>query len=536
MSLKITPVYLFRVLLLLPSLYFVTLFIYAVLHRIHYPMELELIEGSSVNHALRILQGEALYAKPAFEFTANLYTPLFYYCGAAFSTVMGIGFASLRAVSVCAVLATWVVIALFVYRESKSTTAALTAVGLYAATYAASGGWMDLARVDSLFVALLLAAIFMMRYARHTADITMSAVLFVLAFYSKQSALIAIAPLMAYALLALPQPSHRFLLPCLVGGLLLLSLGLADWLSDRWFSYYTIVMPAGHPDNSNNVREFWRHDLIQVMPLAIVCSLALIAWLQIKEVQIKEVSAKKTGRDALFFLVFLFAMALASYLTRINKGGYYNTLMPIYAALTIVMGVFIGKVLLYFETQPGVGSRRLLIAATAAMLLQFGCLNYDQRSYIPGKEDWIASERLLKDLRAVEGNVYSLDYGFIGHLVGKPNFVHATAIGDIKLSRYRYWAETDLQPFAEQQISIVSEGLDRNGVNALVLISEQSLSDPNIKGERRTPEARLGKFVLKEYYPGKLQAQRWSQSTPWLRSWPTRTMFQRPDVMLYIRG
>lgn len=500
--------------LMLPGLYFIALFVYVVLQRIHYPLELELIEGSTVNHALRILHGEALYQKPAFEFTPNLYTPFFYYCGAAISSVMGIGFFSVRLVSVLAALATFIVIAMFVYRETTSRVAAFTAAGMYAATYAASGGWMDLARVDSLFLVLLLMAIYWMRYAKDTTGIMISAILFVLAFYTKQSALIAAAPLMLYAMLAPAQNVNRFLLPFVLGGLLLCSLGLADWLTGRWFTYYTLVMPAGHPDNPNNVREFWRHDLILVMPVAIGCALLLIV----------ERMIKKSHKDALFFALFLFAMVMMAYLTRINKGGYYNNLMPAYAALAILLGIFVGKVWMLFSAKNSLSITALLVAMIVVVYAQFCLLSYNPQRYIPGKDDWSESERLIADLRAVEGNIYSLDFGFTGYLAGKTNFSHSTSMGDIKLSRYQYWAETDLQPFANEQLAIVMAGINKNNVRGFVLFNE--------RGEM--PPKNMGDFVFKKHYVGKRHAEAWSPGNVWVRSWPTRTMFARPDTVLYI--
>lgn len=50
-------------------------------------------------------------------------------------------------------------IVFIVRRASGSTAAGVVATGLYAATYRVSGAWADTARVDSLLLALLLAAV-----------------------------------------------------------------------------------------------------------------------------------------------------------------------------------------------------------------------------------------------------------------------------------------------------------------------------------------------------------------------------------------
>jgi len=501
-------------LLILASTCFVLMFFYTVLQRISYPLDIELIEGSLVNHTLRLMQGEPLYIKPSFEFTPNLYTPLYYYVSAAVSFVIGVGFLSLRLVSLLATMATVILIVLFVYRESKSSVAAYTAAGLYLATYAASGGWMDLARVDSFYVALLLIAVYWMRYSTDSKGLMISAIFFVLAFYAKQSALIAAAPLAAYSILFPLDNKSRFLWLFLFATLLLFSLGIADWLTERWFTYYTFVMPFGHPNNSQNTAEFWRHDLIIVMPMATMCAVLLI---------MSQLVNKKI-KDAVFFFTFLFAMALTSYLTRINKGGYYNNLMPVYAALVIVFGIVLGNVIRDVHA-----SRVALTAALLASLFQFWLLGYDPDSYIPKQEDWVESDRLIKDFRAINGNVYAMNFGFLGYISNKKNFSHNTAFDDIKLSRYQDWVGVDLHAAMDRRMTDLVEGIVKNNIQAVVLMGDKT----------RTPEARLGgddAFILKRHYVGTSYDASWSQSTFWVRSWRTRTMFSRPDVLLYVKN
>ena len=45
--------------------------------RVGYPLDLEWMEGGMLCHALRIMEGKALYAEPSVEFISFLYTPLY---------------------------------------------------------------------------------------------------------------------------------------------------------------------------------------------------------------------------------------------------------------------------------------------------------------------------------------------------------------------------------------------------------------------------------------------------------------------------
>jgi 4-amino-4-deoxy-L-arabinose transferase-like glycosyltransferase len=510
LDVKIRKTSLITLPLLLAGFYFVVLFCHVVWHRIQYPVELELIEGSSVNHVLRIVQGEPMFIAPTFEFTPNLYTPLFYFAGALVAPLTGVGFMGLRLVSVLAVVGTVLLIACFVYRETSSRTGAFIAASTYLATYAASGGWMDLARVDSLFVLLLWAGIYGLRYAESLSAQLATALVCVLAFYAKQSALIAVTPLLLYPVWMSATGKHRLWLPFAFITGLLFSLGLVDWMTDRWFTYYTIVMPAGHPNNSRNESEFWLHDLIQVMPVAIIFAAGLI------------LAALKQPKkyDAIFLVLLIFSTGLCAYLTRINKGGYYNNLMPFYATLSLCVGLFIGKVL-----ESGKNRAGLLLMVVGAGLLQFWLLSYNPKDYMPQEQDWQESRQLLSELKTLHGNIYAPDFGFLGYLVGKQTLLHSTSYEDIRLSRYQYWANTDLHLVVENKLDFMMRGIARNHVNALVLVNDSA----------DAPEPQMGDFVLKKHYISTLRTQAWSDSTFWFRSWPMRTMYHRPDVLLYVR-
>jgi len=74
-------------------------------------------------------------------------------------------------------------------------------------------------------------------------------------------------------------------------------------------------------------------------------------------------------------------------------------------------------------------------------------------------------------------------------------------------------------------MDFVMSGVARNHVNTLVLVNES----------RDTPEPRIADFVLQKHYASTRHDKAWSDATFWYRSWPTRTMFLRPDILVYSR-
>ena len=84
------------------------------------------------------------------------YPPLYYWAGGALVHVFGDSFAPLRALSFAASIACGALLYLLVHGMTGRRAAGVLAAGLFFATYRLAGAWFDLARTDSLHLALVL--------------------------------------------------------------------------------------------------------------------------------------------------------------------------------------------------------------------------------------------------------------------------------------------------------------------------------------------------------------------------------------------
>jgi len=134
-----------------------------------YPFELEWMEGGMLEHARRVLEGKALYPEPSPEFVPFIYAPLYSYAGALAAAVTGPDLFALRLVSFVSTLVALIFLYRIVEFETSSRAFGAVAPCLFLATFAASGGWFDLARVDSFALAWLLAAVDVTRRAQNRA-------------------------------------------------------------------------------------------------------------------------------------------------------------------------------------------------------------------------------------------------------------------------------------------------------------------------------------------------------------------------------
>lgn len=157
--------------------------------RIGFPLELEWMEGGSLHQALRLQQGLPIYPTPSAEFVPFLYTPLYPALLAALGWVFPLGYALGRAVSVLAVVAVGVGLWRLVGREGKPRAHQAAAVGMWCAGWVFSFRWYDVARADSLFLALLLWGLLLLRDARgRPRRAALAGLLVALAFWTKQTA------------------------------------------------------------------------------------------------------------------------------------------------------------------------------------------------------------------------------------------------------------------------------------------------------------------------------------------------------------
>ena len=218
-------------------------FLYIALSRIAYPFTLEWMEGGSFVQVSRILAGQPLYVRPSFEFIPQIYPPVYFYFSALVDTLLGNGFLSLRLVSIVSTLGILYLIFSLVRQQTKSHLSGVLAIGLFCGTYQLSGYWFDIARVDSLALALSLLSVYLLLKDNPTASL-LGGVFLALSCFTKQTMLIVAIILAIYCILPPRKNNIVFIGTALlsyVGGTLLL-----DWLHEGWYSYYIFHLPGRH--------------------------------------------------------------------------------------------------------------------------------------------------------------------------------------------------------------------------------------------------------------------------------------------------
>ena len=440
-----------RYLLLFVAICFLAVYLILAFLRIRYPFELEWMEGACVDHVLRVLSGEKLYVSPSLDFVPFMYTPLYFYVSAAVSSIIGAGFFSLRLVSFVSSLGSLFLIFLFVKKETGSRFWGILSSCLFAATFRASGAWFDIARADSLFLFLILAGLYLVRFKDSSRWYILAGLLFSVSFLTKQTALIISLPMMLYCVLSDRRRSAYF-----IGTVLLIiatSTYILNYIHDGWYAYYVSELPRGKPIVGSIFVSFWTKDIIATLPLAFIFS---ILYLFVR-------SQGQKRKDRCFYLLMFIAMVGATWLTRLRLGSYDNVLMPAYAALSILFGLGAKEVFHLIRSGATNKGRLLEVGVYLVCIAQFLVLTYNPQRQVPGKEDAESGRVLIATMAEMPGEVLMPYHSFLPTLAGKRSHAHHQAISDIMVG--------DDGPIKDKLYDEITQAIGKQRFDALILDS-----------------------------------------------------------------
>ena len=397
---------------------YLLVFLGIALSRLHFPFELEWMEGSSWTQVAHILSGQPYYTAPTLDYVPLLYTPLYFYLSAAFFNALGGGFFPLRLVSLVAALGCILLIFLLVREKTRHGLAAFLAAGLFAACYGLCDTWFDLARGDMLFLFFFLLAILCLRGKSYPRAI-LAGVFFSLSFFTKQTALFFILPVLIYALVFTDRRRALALwavVILLIGGSTL----VMDRVSGGWYSYYIFTLPSRHAFSIGFALLFWLQDLLP--PLAVTWVLVLYFILRQGKNLLKP--------QELFYPVLLATLLAGSWAARANVGGAVNTLLPALAGLAIFFGLGAAQMLNDERFFPNrAASRRIFVAGVC--LLQFLVLAYNPLAKVPGQAQLDAGNRLVAAIRQIDGDVFIPSHNYLNLMAAKPAGAHNVPIAEV---------------------------------------------------------------------------------------------------------
>ena len=405
-----------RLLVFVVSSVLVLLFLITAFRRLRYPYELEELEGYVFLSALRVFRGQALYPPPSLDFIPYMHAPLYCWAVATLGKVTGMTIATARLLSIASTLGSFAMLYALVFRESRRSLAAMTAVGLYAGCYPLVNCWFDLGRLDSLFLLLILVALYVTRFGHPV----LAGLFWILCFGTKQS----ILPVAFVMLCSCWNDVRRTF-----AGLLTFTLGSvatvawADHVSRGWYHFYVFSTPAANADVKDVLRPFG---------LAVGTVVAALVFTR----------PNLRGPIARFYLCAC-SLVPVFWVVRSHAGSAENANMPVYALFAILFGLGVARLEDWMSTLSPALAPKALLLLFLCVLAQLGAGIYNPNDYVPAANRRLALDAIIAQLRSVPGDIYVARHAYYAWLAGKP--VHADLVSVRDAERVNGTVRSDLR-------------------------------------------------------------------------------------------
>jgi hypothetical protein len=378
---------------------------WVIAHRVAYPFDLEWLEGATLWHAQRLVDGQALYPPPTIDFVPHPYPPLYPALLALLARASGggvVSYAAGRALSAASFAGALAIGWRFVRAEGGSRAAATVAMAIPCAAYVPTGAWIDLVRVDSLWLLLTAAGTTLAwRARRSTVGVAAAALLLVAAFFAKQTA----APFMAAVALGLLLVDRRAAI-VFVAALALFGLP-ALWAMQRatggWFWFYVFAVHRSHLFFPAIALQTVGRVIVMVAP-----ALPLVGW-----------ALWSDRAPSLRWAAWLAATGIVvSGIGKATAGGYINAYLPGIYFSSLLVGVALGRVAGASGARQAPALAWLLSLATLLLAPRVPS-GYALAARIPTAEARAKEEALVARLRAVDGEVWLPTRPWYALLAGK---------------------------------------------------------------------------------------------------------------------
>jgi hypothetical protein len=407
-------------------------YLYVALIQVSYPFSIEWGEANTFAHVLRVMQGQSVYTAPSYTFIPMIYTPLYYYAAAAVAAATGQIMLAMRLLSLLSSLLAFAMIYGICRARQLSQTASVLAVGLFAASFSATGYWFDLGRVDTLFVALLLAGYLLtiMGGRREQIAGVAAGAMFFLSFATKQTTVFAIPFALLHLVIA-----RRWAKALWLGGTFgalwstfILAMSVS---TSGWFWIYAYRVPSAHPF-------MWQVALYDIWRVAIIPP---FFWLILGV--ILAVAILATWRDwagartyLTFIGTFALPLAVASISSIAKQWGYINGLIALAAALAVIGAEGYHRVTTAAALRRGQAwvQPAILAGASAILAMQFFTLRYDPRSQIPTDATRSSGYYILDLLRSSSQPAFAPTSTYLLSLVGQPTHFDTASLGNLDLA------------------------------------------------------------------------------------------------------
>jgi hypothetical protein len=375
-------------------------------NHVPFPLHLDLMEGTILQHVVRAASGQPVYPEPTPGFVALAYNPLYYYLSAVAVRLFGPTLEVLRVVGIIGQAGSGIVIFLAVRRQARSVWWGLVAVGAFDMAYHVMDSYLDTAHSDAWMLCAALLGTYLIDRGKSRGANLAGVIVLALSFWFKQhGALFAIGGVLYLTW----RDGWRAAVPYWIVAILLGPVAYAaagQWPFGPAFHYFTWSVPRG-----------WSRIGVDMVRRLIVFILMWYPFATLAAGATAIFDAIRPRQRLTVWDVQFVAGCASALMGALDWGSADNVFIP-FGAFTIVMAV-IG---LARATNAVLVTRRSWTPALAS--IGVACvmlpLLYDpRRAIVPLDAARTAYADLVVTVRTVGAPVYAPD---IGQTAGTPLF------------------------------------------------------------------------------------------------------------------
>jgi 4-amino-4-deoxy-L-arabinose transferase-like glycosyltransferase len=403
-----------KILAMVASIVFAAMYFVTALPRVLYPYDLDFLEDSVLMQSVRIARHQPVYIPPNADFNPHVYTPLYFWLGGILFMLGGPSLLLLRLLSLGATLATAVMVFWVAKRESGLNWIAISCAGLFFGGYGISGFWYELARVDSLFLALTFGGVVLAVYAKASnRGLVLSALFLALATFTKQTGSVVGVCLALYLFLTIGRRAWWFLVAFC--GLVIIPLFGLNMITHGWFFYHIFHIGSADPIEFSRLVDYLKDKIFGIMSALTVMAISAAL-----------LGGRRLGVGILREQPWLIGIGigiLISGMGRIRVGGNLNNLMPAYAFLCLSPAILVGEAthqnFLHDSDNKKISPSWRNWLVTVLILCQFALGRYSPSSHIPSAGMRQSADRLIQQIASIQGPVFVMMHPYYNLLAGK---------------------------------------------------------------------------------------------------------------------
>jgi hypothetical protein len=372
------------------SIVWILFMAYVWVNHINYPLNLEAMELTVVQHLRRIMARQQLYVGPSPDFVPLAYLPLYYYLSVPFAWLFGANLFTMRLVAVIGMLGASIVIFLAIKRHTRSSWWAIMAVGLFASAYRVMDTYLDNAHSDSWLLFTVLMGCYLIDINRSHLTNVLGVMCLIVSFWFKQPG--AIFAIGGVLYLTWRDGLKRSWMYWAIAGLLgpVLYAVAPSRLFGPLLHYYTYTVPSQWSELSfSGVKRYFGYAIKYYFALAGIGTAVSVHFL-----------IKEGRKVSLWYFMFPFAM-LSGFVGALDQGSNNNVLiaMGVWFILTGILG-------LHYLTEKYAPMQSWAIHL-AVLAMSFALFFYKPASVLVSPKSSEAYGDFVGYLNSLDGSVYA---------------------------------------------------------------------------------------------------------------------------------